>query len=42
MTEPLAECDQCGADLFDGIPHECPVGGNTVVATQDDMMKEEA
>jgi predicted RNA-binding Zn-ribbon protein involved in translation (DUF1610 family) len=30
MSEPIDECDACGADLFDGVPHECPVGGNVV------------
>ena len=28
--QPLDECEACGADLFLGVPHECPVGGNTV------------
>jgi DNA-binding CsgD family transcriptional regulator len=33
MQEPWDECDQCGADLFLDVPHECPVGGNTVLIT---------
>jgi hypothetical protein len=27
---PLGECDACGADLYDGVDHECPVTGSIV------------
>lgn len=32
MTEPLGECDACGADLYPNQPHDCPVTGSTVTA----------
>ena len=30
MSEPVDECDNCGADLFYNEQHECPVTGNIV------------
>jgi hypothetical protein len=32
MPEPIAECEACGADLFDSTDHDCPVLGTAVVA----------
>lgn len=38
MTErqPLGECDGCGADLYDGEPHDCPVLGTIVRADREE------
>jgi predicted RNA-binding Zn-ribbon protein involved in translation (DUF1610 family) len=36
MSEPIDECDACGEDLFDGVPHDCPVGGNIVIVRATD------
>jgi hypothetical protein len=33
---PLDECGACGEGLFIDVPHECPVGGNTVIVTCSD------
>lgn len=32
IPDLLGECDGCGADLFDGLEHDCPVLGTVVVA----------
>ena len=29
--EPVDECDNCGADLYFGVVHDCPVTGSPVV-----------
>lgn len=39
-VEPLDECGGCGADLFDGVKHFCPVLGTWVLATTE-MPEEE-
>lgn len=36
QAAPLGECDGCGEDLFDGIPHDCPVLGTRVLATTEE------
>lgn len=36
QDEPIDECDACGADLFFGEIHDCPVLG-TCVKVEDDL-----
>jgi hypothetical protein len=33
LGEPLDECESCGEDLYNGVPHECPVSGAIVLVT---------
>lgn len=28
----IVDCEQCGEDIHEGIPHECPMGGIVEVA----------
>jgi hypothetical protein len=35
MKWPLDECDACGADLYLGVVHDCPVLGAEVVVTEE-------
>jgi hypothetical protein len=36
MSERLGECDACGDDLFDGVPHDCLVTGSIVLAATNE------